>query len=207
MPDDEQESDPILDALVDGSAYERIRVERFAHFKQPLERKLAIQSAMLGLLALLLPLYSLYPRSAGAYLPSLNPVAASPKVLFLGVFGGAVELVTAALLVGVALYRVRNAPLDEAQAHSILDAENFATYLGFGTGGIAIALTLGFFLLGLGGESTLRWYVEATNGINPFATTGVDISVAHVATAALSASVVVLTVRAYLREQLAHVST
>ncbi|MFB6151551.1 MAG: hypothetical protein ABEJ40_07080 [Haloarculaceae archaeon] len=195
--------DPILDAFLSDSRYDRIRVERFSHFKQPIPRKLAVQCALLGSLVLLVPLYALYPQSTAEYLPTLDPVVASPKVLFLGAFGVAVELATATLLVAAALYRVRNDPLSEEQAATVFDVENFATYLGFGTGGVTIALTLGFFLLGVGGESALGWYVTTMEGANPFAATGTSFSVGHLATVALSGALAVLVARAYVASELA----
>jgi hypothetical protein len=203
MTDDED--DPILDALVDGSVYDRLRVKRFSHFKQSVPRKLAIQSALLGLLALLLPVYALYPPGAGAYVPSLNPAVASPKVLLLGVFGGVTQFGTAALLVGATLYRFRHQPLTERQATEVLNAETFATYFGFGTGGLAVAVTLCLFLLGLGGESTLGWYITTMDGANPFVSSGMGLTVTHVATGALAGSIVVLSAWAYLAIQLSTV--
>ena len=194
--------DPILERVLSDSAYEKERVERFAHFKQPIPRKLAIQGYLLGSLALLIPLYSIYPESTAAYLPSLNPVFASPKVLLLGVFGATVEFGTAALLVGVGLYRAQNEPLSEEEASTLFDVETFASYLGFGTGGLCILLTLGFFLLGIGGAEAVGWYVTTMEGINPFSATGTGFSVGHLGTMALSGALVIALARGYVASRL-----
>jgi hypothetical protein len=205
--DDTAPADPILDRVLSDSAYERERLQRFSHFKQPIPQKLALQGALLGSLALLIPLYSLYPASSAPYLPSMDPVVASPKVLFLGVFGAAVELGTATLLVGAALYRVREEPVTDDQAHSILNVETFASYLGFGTGGVVIALTLAFFALGLGGAETLAWYVSLTDGVNPFTATGMPISVGHLGTVALAGALAIAVARGYVADRLAGLDT
>lgn len=195
--------DPILRRVLSDSAYERERIERFAHFKQPIPRKLAIQGALLGSLALLIPLYSLYPASTASYLPSMDPVVASPKVILLGTFGAAVELMTASLLVGAALYRVRHEPLTRDEAETVFDVETFASYLGFGTGGVCILLTLGFFTLGVGGAETLGWYVDTMEGANPFSATGTGFSIGHLGTIALSGALVIALARGYVATRLA----
>lgn len=199
--------DAILRRALSESAYERERMERFSHFKQPIPRKLALQGLLLGSLALLLPLYSLYPANTAAYLPSMNPVVASPKVLLLGAFGATIEIATAALLVGVALYRVRNEPVTEDEAETLFNVETFASYLGFGTGGLVIVLTLAFFLLGIGGESALTWYVETMGGINPFTATGTGFSVGHLAAIAMTGALAIAIARGYVATALRTLDT
>lgn len=193
--------DPITRRVLSDSAYDRVRVERFSHFKGPIPRKLAVQGLLLGSLALALPLYSLYPADAAPFVPSLDPGVASPTVLMLGLFAAALEFGTASILVGVGLYRVRNEPLDESQAASLFNAENFATYLGFGTGGFVVAVTLGLLLLGLGGGESLAWYAE-TMGSNPFRSTNTGFTVAHFATLALAGALAIALAREYVATRL-----
>jgi len=195
---DEATDDPILERVLSDSAYDRVRTERFSHFKQPVARKLAVQSALLGVLALALPLYLLYPSDAAAYLPSTDPATASPIILFIGAFALVVQLGTAALLAGSALYRVRNEPLTEDQAIEAFNVENFAAYFGFGTGGLAIVMTMCMLALGLGGESTLGAYVETMDGTNPFASSIYALPLGLLGTTALAASAVVLAARWYV---------
>lgn len=205
--DDDLPEDTILQRALSESPYERKRVEAFSHFKQPIPRKLTIQGALLGSLVLLLPLYSLYPAEAAAYLPSMDPVVASPKVLLLGAFGASIEVATAVLLVGVALYRVKHEPVTEEEARTLFNVETFASYLGFGTGGLVIALTLGFFTLGMGGESALMWYVDTMNGRNPFTGTGTSFSVGHLAAFALAGALAIAIARGYVATALGSIDT
>jgi len=201
MDSDTQSDDRITRAILSGSTYQRVRYERHSFFRQSVPRTLTLQSVLLGLLAVVLPVYGLYPGGVAEFLPTTNPAAASPKLLLLGLFGGVLELLGAALLVGAALYRIRLAPLTEAQAHTALDVEDFARYVGLGTGGLAIVLTVGLFALGLGGQSTVSAYVAAA-GANPFAPSGFDMSVATVSLGAFATSVAVLFTGSYLSVRL-----
>ena len=106
MDSDIQSDDNITSAILSGSTYERLRYERHSFFRQSVPQTLRLQSAMLGLLALLLPIYGLFPDSIASFLPAADPAVASPKVLLLGAFGGLLELVGATVLVGAAVYRV-----------------------------------------------------------------------------------------------------
>jgi hypothetical protein len=202
MDSDIQSDDSITRAILSGSAYERLRYERHSFFRQSVPRTLTLQSALLGLLALLLPMYGLFPDSVASYLPAADPAVASPKVLLLGAFGGLLELLGAGLLVGAAVYRVRLAPLSESQAHTAIDIEDFARYVGLGTGGLAILLTVLLFAIGFGGESAVTAYIE-TAGANPFVDSGFGLPVATVSLAAFVASVTVFYASSYLSVLLA----
>jgi hypothetical protein len=201
MNTDSESDDHITSAILSGSTYERVRYERHAFLRQSVPRTLTLQSALLGLLAVLLPLYGLFPESAAGFLPAVDPTVASPKVLVLGVFGGLLELFGAALLVGTAWYRIRQGPLTEAQAHAALDIEDFARYVGLGTGGLAILLTVALFAVGLGGEAAVSSYI-ATAGANPFVDSGLGLPVATVSLVGFGASVAVFYAGSYLSVRL-----
>ncbi|MFC6976851.1 hypothetical protein ACFQL1_22515 [Halomicroarcula sp. GCM10025709] len=194
--------DDITDALLSGSAYERVRYERYAYFRQTVPRTLALQSALLGLLALILPMYGLYPAGTAQYLPAVDPAVASPKVLLMGLFGGAFQLLSAVLLVGAVLYRVSRTPLTEEQAHAVLNVEDFARYVALGTGGVGILVSVLLFALGLGGAGAIEAYV-ATMGRNPFAPSGFGISVSTVSLLAFGASVLVFYAGRFLAVKIA----
>jgi hypothetical protein len=193
---DDLPEDPVLRRVLSDSAYDRVRVERFSHFTQPVPRKLLVQSLLLGALALALPLYLLYPADAASYLPTVDPAAASPIVLVVGLFALALELGTAALLVGVVVYRARNEPLTERAAERLFTTETFATYVGFGTGGLATLVTVGLFALGLGGEPMLASYVE-TASTGPFRQSDLGVSVRTFAVAAVVGAVGVALAQRY----------
>jgi hypothetical protein len=198
----EMNEDRITAALLSDSAYERVRYERHSYFRQTVPRTLALQSASLGMLALVLPMYGLYPNSAVQFLPAVDPVVASPKVLLMGVFGGLFQLISAVLLVGAVFYRVSKAPLTEEQAHSVLNVEDFARYVALGTGGVAILVTTLLFAIGLGGASAIESYV-AVMGRNPFAASGLGISVSTVSLLAFVSSVVVFYAGRFLAVEIA----
>lgn len=128
-------------------------------------------------------MYGLYPESAASFLPAIDPAVASPKVLFLGLFGGGLQLFGTTLLVGSVLYRLRFAPLTEAQAHAALNAEDFARYVG------------------LGGDAVSAYV--ATMGQNPFTGSGLGASITTVSLLAFAASVTVFYVSRYFHVRLA----
>ncbi|WP_336336060.1 hypothetical protein [Haloarcula brevis] len=202
MSTDSQPDDTIAQAIISGSTYERVRYERHSYLRQTVPRTLALQSALLGALALLLPMYGLYPDSTAAFLPAVDPAVASPKVLLLGLFGAFLQLFGATLLVGSVLYRVRFTPLTERQAHAALNAEDFARYVALGTGGLAIALSLCLFAVGLGGGDAVSTYIAAM-GRNPFVDSGFGVSVAEASLFAFVASVTVFYASRYLLVHLA----
>jgi|GEM_PF-572905 len=199
---DDLPEDTILQRVLSDSAYERVRIERFSHFTQPVPRKLLVQSLLVGALALALPLYLLYPASAASYLPTVDPGSASPIVLVVGLFALALELGTAALLVGVVVSRARNEPLTERKAERLFTAETFATYVGFGTGGLATLATVGLLALGLGGEPMLASYVE-TASAGPFRQSDLGVSVQTFATTAAVGAVGVALAHRYTESLLA----
>ncbi|PSP84557.1 hypothetical protein BRC96_05415 [Halobacteriales archaeon QS_6_64_34] len=202
MTTDTEVDDHITSALLSGNTYEKIRYQRHAFLRQSIPRTLMLQSALLGLLVALLPMYGLFPASVAGYLPTTDPTVAAPKALLLGVVGGLFELLSAALLVGAALYRLRRAPLSESQAHRVLDVEDFARYVGLGAGGLAILLTVCLFAVGLGGGAAVESYV-GTAGANPFADSGLGLPVVAVSLVAFVASVVSYYVSGYLSVRLA----
>jgi hypothetical protein len=195
--------DSITSAVLSGTAYERLRQLRASHFNQPLPRKLTMQGGLLASLATIFPMFLLYPETAAEYIGSTDPAVAAPKVTAMGVFGGSVVFLSAALLVIVALYRLRHAPLTEQQAHAVLTAEDFASYMGVGTGGMAILVTLALFALGLGGGETLGSYVATMDGHNPLGASQYGVSVLTLTVAALAGSAVIFITRAYLQRRLA----
>lgn len=202
MTTDTEADDHITSALLSGSTYEKVRYQRHAVLRQSIPRTLMLQSALLGPLVALLPMYGLFPASVAGYLPATDPTVASPKVLLLGAFGGLLELLGAMLLIGAALYRLRRAPLTESQAHAVLDIEDFARYVGVGTGGLAILLTVCLFAVGLGGGAAVDSYV-GTAGANPFVASGLGLPVVAVSLGGFVASVVIYYIGGYLSVRLA----
>jgi hypothetical protein len=115
--------------------------------------------------------------------------SASPKVILLGLIGGVVVFVCGIGLATLAAARLRlEGRMTEERAHTLLSLEEVASLLGLGTGGIAILLTLGYVLLGHGGMEAVETYIRLA-GRSPYAASGVDVSVAAVATSAFVGAV------------------
>lgn len=189
MTDDEDPyDDPVAEALVGGSVYERLRVTRVGSFTQSIPRKLRWKSGLLFALALTLPLFAVMPADVRSLLPPGDPLAGSPKIIVLGLVGGAATFLAGLCLLAVLCARVRAADgMSEHRAETLLSLEEVASLVGFVTGGPAIAITLGFVLLGLGGGAAIETYVQVT-GRNPFAGTS-TVSVSQVATLSFAGSV------------------
>ncbi len=191
-------NDPIADALLGESTYERLRVERYALIKRRIPQKLVYQSGLLFAIALVVPIVATYPSSVQATFPGGDPLWSSPLVLWVGVYAGGIELGTAACLVAVAIARRRYEPsLSESQVHALLNVEDVASMFGLATGGFAILITVGFFLLGHAGAETVSAVVESAPR-NPYGQTGISVPVIVVGTAAAISSCVVYAVGRYL---------
>lgn len=186
MSKDEQEEydDEVAAALMDGSTYERLRLRRYGVFTQSIPHKLRLQSSLLFALAAVLPIMAVLPADVREVLAGGEVAAASPKVILLGLVGGAVVFLGGVALTGIALARVYLSPsMTESRAAQLLSLEEVASLLGLGLGGVTIVLTLGYVLLGHAGPGAIEAYAR-TIGRSPFAASGAGITVAAVATAA-----------------------
>lgn len=172
--------DPIASALVGGTVYERLRVERFRLFDQSIPAKLALQGVILGALALVWPLAVTLPASTRALFPGGDPLAASPKILLLGAYAGAIEFVAAVGLCYVGYRRLRGGDIDEYEARHLLNVEDVASMISLVTGAAAVLAVNGFFLLGHGGADAVAKLLAA-GGSNPFAGTPIPVTVVGVA--------------------------
>jgi hypothetical protein len=184
--------DPVANALLGDSTYERLRRLRYTPLSQPIPTKLVWQSGLLLLLALMLPVMAAFPAEVRAMLGG-TAVSSSPKVLLLGLVGGLVVFGGGVALTVVGFLRVHLEPrMTETLAHRLLGMEDVASLLGIGTGGIAIVLTMAYVLMGYVGVRAVEWYVD-TMGLSPFAPSGIEpITVGGVATLAFVGSVALL---------------
>jgi hypothetical protein len=189
MDENDGLDDPIASALLGGSTYERLRARRYSLFKQSLPRKLALQSAVLGALALVFPLAVTLPSSARSLFPGGEPLSAAPKILVLGAYAGVIEVVAAAGLVYVGYRRLRSDDtLSEGEARTLLNVEDVASMISLVTGAAAVAAVDGFFLLAHGGDAMAAFL--AAGGENPFAGTPIPVTVPGIAVPAAVLAVV-----------------
>jgi hypothetical protein len=198
MGGNDEVDDPVTSAVLGDSTYERLRVQRYSLFKQSIPQKLAWQGIVLGALALVLPLAMTLPASARAHFPGGDPLAAAPKILLLGAWAGAIELVAALGLAYVAYRRLSlGDALSEPQARHLLTVEDVASMVSLVTGAVAVLAVDGFFLLGHAGEDGITAFTAA-GGENPFASTPIPVTVVGVATAASVLAVAVFALSRYL---------
>jgi len=202
MSTEQHNNDHITDAVLSGSAYERLRACRHSFIGHPLPRLLSLQGTLLALLAATVPLYGLFPDGVAGYLSTTDPLTATPRIAMLGAFGGVIVFLAAALLVGAALYRLQYSPLTETQARKLLVIEDFSGGLTLGMGGLAIGLTVGGFAVGLLGEGAVSSLVAAT-ARNPFSTSLYPLPLGVLGAGAVAASAVVLVSRWYVGRRLA----
>lgn len=184
MADDRHE-DPVAAALLSESQYERLRVGRYSLFTQSIPQKLALQGVVLTLLALVWPLAATLPASTRALFPGGDPLTATPKILLLGAYAGAIEAVAALGLAYVGYCRLRRGDeLSERDARHLLTVEDVASMISLVTGLAAVVAVDGFFLLGHAGDRAMTAFFAA-GGENPFAATPIPVTVPGIAVPAV----------------------
>lgn len=190
--DENDIQDPVANALLGDSTYERLRQTRYSPFSQTIPTKLVVQSGLLFLLALMLPVMAAFPAEVRTMLGG-TAVSSSPKVLILGLVGGVAVFAGGVALTVVGFLRVHLEPrMTERLANHLLSMEDVASLLGIGTGGIAILLTMAYVLMGYVSVRAVEWYIE-TMGLSPFASSGIgSVTVGDVATLAFVGSVALL---------------
>lgn len=146
--------DPVAAALVDGSAYERIRVQRMSTFDQRIPRKLHRFGWLQYLLAAALFSLTVLPPATEAVLP-VDPVVTSTKVLVLALVGGTVVVAMGVGLILNAVTAERLAPMSESTAESLLALEEMASLIGFVIGGVVSAITVGIIAVAHGGPEAV----------------------------------------------------
>jgi hypothetical protein len=190
--------DEITDALVSGSVYERLRVQRHSLLGGSIPTKLIAQSALLVVLALVLPITAAFPAQVRALFPAGDPATASPQIMLLGALALALLLVTGGVLVCLEYARLRfEHSLSEGQMRALLNCEEVTSLFGLGTGGMAVLATDGFVLMGLGGMEVVQTYIQQAPR-SAFMNSGTGITVVAVAATALCGAIVLYTASQYL---------
>lgn len=188
--------DPIAEALLSDSPYERLRAREFRVLGGALPRKLAWQSYLLLALAALLPIVGLLPAGVReTYVP--DAAMASPRWAVIALFAVGAIWLTGLGHAGIALRLVSLGPsISEVQARELLNLENVCSLFGFGTAGVAVLVTYAFVALGFAGLDTLMAYAAVAG--NPFAPAPVPVSLGTVAIAATVGAVVLKFLSAFV---------
>lgn len=201
MDGDDSVDDRHAAALLGDSRYEKIKLRRYSLFKQSIPRTLAIQGLILAALALVAPLALTQPESTRALLGG-DVLAAAPKFLFLGAYASAIELVGVVCLCYVAYRRLTTDDvLSESEVHDLLALEDGVTHLSLVTGGAAVAVVDGFFLLGLAGDPLVGRF-QTFVGRNPFEPGLIPVSVIAVAVTAAVLAAIAFGLSRHLRTRL-----
>lgn len=153
--------DPVASALVDGTTYERVRVQRMSTFAQPIPRKLhrlgwlqfALAAAMVSTAAL--------PRATTTTLAA-DPFGTTTKLSVLAAIAGTVAAAMGVALVVNGLVSERLEPMDEATAESLLALEEMASLIGFTIGGVLAALAVAIVLVAHGGPEPVEALLTVT---------------------------------------------
>ncbi|MFB6117696.1 hypothetical protein [Halosegnis sp.] len=143
--DDERPDDPVASALVEGSTYDRIRVQRISTFKWPTRLKLFRLGGLSSLLAVAVLSLSILPPRVVAFLP-VDPYTTLTRVVLVASIGAAVMGLSGTLLVITAIARPRLEPMDEARAEAVLAFEEMWSLIGFVIGGGTAAIAAAFVL-------------------------------------------------------------
>lgn len=192
--------DPISQAIVDGSPYERLRARRHSLFSGSIPTKLRLQGFVLATLTAAVPLLATATATTeGGSVPAA--LLASPKLTLLGVFAVGVETVAAAGLLGIGAVRLRAEALDERTANRLLNVEDMASMLGLGTGTLAVGLVVLFGVVGLLAPDALSLIQPSRSG-GAFSASGTGVPLAVVAVVASALSVVTVVAGHALRRRL-----
>ncbi|MCO8246568.1 MULTISPECIES: hypothetical protein [unclassified Haladaptatus] len=194
--------DRIADAILNGSPYERLRVRRNSLFDQSIPTKLAWQSALLLVLALIAPITLSYSDSVAALFPGGAPLTASPIILMPGALVLLLELGAAAGHVAVAATILSGEEdLSTRRMQQLLSVEEIASFYGLIGGTLLLVITLAVFLLGYNGVETIHQYTTAA-GRSPFDASGTGLSVLAVSATSVTMSAVLFVTSRLLARRL-----
>ncbi len=176
MTDDSNEGDsgdayddPVAHTLLDGSEFHRRRLAvGITRLSQ--RRKLFLFAAVAGSLALCLPIGLTLPPTVREGSLGGTPLAATPVVLVVGLFGLGAEL-AAGLAVAAVSLRARGATLTEREALHLVAIDNVATMAGLGVGSLAVLAALCGFAVGYGGVDAVQAFASSGDGVTgPYTT-------------------------------------
>ncbi|KAB7514031.1 hypothetical protein DM867_09655 [Halosegnis rubeus] len=153
--DDTRGEDPVAAALTEGSAYERLRVQRVSVFPWSLGEKLQWLGVVLlafgvavGAFAFVTPNGTTVPVDPGT-VPTYTSMVALIALATLGL----VALVLSIL----GVVRERDEPLSDERAETILVVEELCALTGFVTGGTTAAIAVTFCLVPFTGPEAVTW--------------------------------------------------
>lgn len=156
--------DPVAETVVDGTPF---RKRRLAVGVTSLAQrtKLSVFAGVAGALSLLLPIALTLPAAVSEMFLGGAPLAASPVVLVVAVFG-LLNTLAAGVAVWVVSRRARATDLTEREALNLVAIDNVATMAGLGVASFAVLATLAGFAIGYGGVETVEAFSSPDNGVS-----------------------------------------
>ena len=128
--DDRSTDDPVTSALVDGSTYDQIRVQRISTFKWPISQKLFRLGGLSSVMSAVILSLALLPSGVVEFLPT-DPYAALTRTVLVAAIGVAVMAISGVLLAIAEAARKRLEPMNEARAEAMLAFEEMWSLIGF----------------------------------------------------------------------------
>ncbi|MDZ7745603.1 MAG: hypothetical protein U5K28_03415 [Halobacteriales archaeon] len=164
--DDTPGDDPVATALTEGSAYDRLRVQRISVFPWSLAEKLQRLGVVLLALGAALGAFTFVPPDGGAIPADPGQV---PTYASLTALTALAALALAALVLSIlGLFRDRNEPLSDQHAETMLVVEEMCGLVGFVTGGTITAIAVVLCLLPFLGADGVAWLAR-TLARSPYA--------------------------------------
>lgn len=184
--DSPDHDDSIARRLLEGTAFQRRRVTvGVTSLSQ--RRKLGVFAGIAGSLALVVPMGLTLPPAVATGFLGGAPLAASPAVLAVGLFGILAEL-AAGVTVTVVCLRAQGSELTEREALHLVAVDNVATMIGLGVGSASVLAVLCGFGVGYAGVEMVRTFGSSASGVGgPYASLDWLPSVAAFAALALGA--------------------
>ena len=156
--------DPVAETVVDGTPFRKRRLAvGITSLGQ--RTKLAVFAGVAGALALLLPIALTLPAAVRETFLGGAPLAASPVVLVVAVFG-LLNVFAAGVTVWVVSRRARTTDLTEREALNLVAIDNVATMAGLGVASFAVLAALAGFAIGYGGVEAVEAFSSPDNGVS-----------------------------------------
>lgn len=155
--DDTPGEDPVAAALTEGSAYERLRVQRVSVFPWSLGEKLQRLGVVLLAFGVAVGAFALVSPD-GMTIP-VDP-GTVPTYTSLVAFIALATLALVALVLSIlGIVREHDEPLSDERAETILVVEELCALAGFVTGGTTAAIAVTFCLAPYAGPEAVSWLV------------------------------------------------
>ncbi|WP_075936019.1 hypothetical protein [Halosegnis longus] len=155
--DDTRDDDPVAAALTEGSAYERLRVQRVSVFPWSLAEKLQRLGVVLFAFGVAVGVFAFVSPDGMNILVDPGTVPTYTSLVALTAL--AMLALVALVLSILGVLREHSDSLSDERAETILVVEELCALTGFVTGGTTAAIAVGFCLVPYAGPEAVSWLV------------------------------------------------